>query len=126
MNIAELEWNGETYELKYTFGVINRLRGEGVNVPAIVRDVRPGGQGQLGDYTDVMAIMLAFLLREAGARVTAAQVWERMKGNADLQAEAFNLFYWLVGEHYAGPETVKKPSAEQPATTEPEKPATST
>ena len=110
-----LEWNGEEYELKYTFKIIRRLRSEGINVPKIFRECM-SDKNAAADYGDEISEMIAFLLKDAGCKnVTGEDVWRSSLSNPDLQSQCFGLLIWIGANHFAsskaGAVPGKKPTA---------------
>lgn len=101
------ELDGEEYELKYSFKMVRKLRNEGINVPAIYRAISED-KDSAGDYADDFTSIAAILLREAGARVNEQELWASCNADAEAMQSVMLLFWWVVSNHYAGPQNVKK------------------
>lgn len=105
-NVALLNWRGNDYELRYEFALIRRLRADGVDVPKLYRLIT-GNPGGATDLADEIAALLSALLRYAGAKdATPEAVWRWTLTSSECTAEAFKVFYWLVGQHYAQPDNL--------------------
>lgn len=121
MSTAILGWDGEEYELKYTFSIIRRLRAEGLNVTKIFRSINADA-GAIADYADEIAEIIAWLLREAGCKgVTGEDIWRQSLSDPKLQKECYGLFMWVCTEHFSGPETAPKKKTSKRSTRTPKK-----
>ena len=103
----DFEINEESFELKYNFKMVRKLRSEGINVPAIHRAI-DRDRDCAGDYADEFTSMAAILLRDAGAKVTEQDMWLSCSNDPDAMMAVMQLFWWVVKNHYAGPQSVKK------------------
>lgn len=105
---AVLEWEGKEYELKYSFNIVRRLRGEGIMVPRIFRAITNDAEAVV-DYADDIAYVIAWLLREAGCEgVTDETIFRYSIGNREFQKQCYQLFMWVCAEHFAQSENVPK------------------
>lgn len=100
MTVQRIEWEGQEYEIKYSFKLVQRLKSEGVNLPRIHRLLQQDA-GAAGDYADDVAGLICHCLREAGAPVDEDKVWRECLGNVDFARACWSLFFWLVTQHYA-------------------------
>ena len=113
--IAVIEWGGVEYELRYSFGLIRRLKAEGINVAKIFREANKDPQTAVDNLDDI-ACMLAFVLREAGcAEVSPERIYERGLTDRAFLQTLFELFMWMSVCHMTqsvnlpGPQSKKKP-----------------
>ena len=100
------ELDGEEYELKYSFKMVRKLRNDGINVTAIHRAIE-ADKDSAGDYADAFTSMAAILLRDAGARVTEEDMWASCNSDPDAMMAVMQLFWWVIANHYAGPQNAK-------------------
>jgi hypothetical protein len=120
---AILEWRGKEYELKYSFNIIRRIRAEGVNIPALYRNIRQNPEGTV-DYMDDIAFVVAWLLREAGVDpVIDAETGERRPlkdedvfreclGDLERFKVVLQLFMWVCNQHFATSENAPRPKVQ--------------
>ena len=111
-DVFAFEWEGEVYELKYTFKIVRRLRAEGINVPQIYRSIAENPNGA-GDFGDDFASIASIILRDHGASVKEEDMWKACLADPDAMAAAARIFYWVVENHFAAPES-KMPAAKKP------------
>lgn len=123
MTVTRIEYDGEEYEVKYSFKFIQRLKQANISVPRIFGAIQndPAGAGY---YLDDFVIVACECLREAGAVVTIDTLWDEAKVNPEFSAACAKLFMWLVEQHYAtsanapkGDAGAKKPRARRKSTT---------
>ena len=108
-DVCTFEFDGEEYELKYSFKMIRRFRNDGINVPAIHRAIADD-PNRASDYADDIVSMAAILLRESGAKVTEQELWHTCNTDQDAMVATMQLFWWIIANHYAQPQGVKKHS----------------
>jgi len=96
----KVEWDGQEYEVKYSFKFMQRLKNSGINVPRIFQAVHADPQGA-GAYLDDYAAVACECLREAGAPVKVEKVWHECLNNPEFAQACVELFMWLVSQHYA-------------------------
>lgn len=98
---AVIEWEGEEYELKYTFSIVRRLRAAGVNVLRIFRAIQDDVNCTV-EYGDDICYVVAWLLREAGAQgVTDELVWRWALADKRNMVTVVSLFNWICAQHFA-------------------------
>jgi hypothetical protein len=106
--VAGITWDGKEYELRYTFGIVRRLRAEGLNFPQLFRECM-ADPNVAADRGDEIAEVIAWVLREAGAKdVTAEMVWRRSLGLPEFRGQCFALFIWIGTQHFASSDTAPK------------------
>jgi len=126
MQTATLEWQGNEYILLYEFGIIRRMRDDGINMVKIYRSVTADPESTMG-FGDDIARVIAWLLNAAGAStedsetaksrtVTAEDVWRWMISDNAILKQALALFMWICGCHFASsPMAPKAEHAKKPA-----------
>lgn len=113
---AILNWNGQDYELKYTFRMVLKLRAEGIEFPALMRALLLDNTGMVAaDRGDEIAIVIAWLLTQAGCpNINAETVYRHILGNREFQKAAFGLMLWAWSHHTKQSENLPKPEALKP------------
>lgn len=95
-----VEWDGEPYEVKYTFKFIQKLKATGINIGQLLVQIQKDPAAS-GAYLDDYAAVACECLREAGAPVKVERVWRECLDNPEFAKACAELFMWLVGQHYA-------------------------
>lgn len=122
MTVTRIEYDGEEYEVKYSFKFIQRLKQANISIPRIYGAITNDPAGA-GFYLDDYVIVAAECLKEAGASVKVDELWEEAKTNPELAKACAELFMWLVVQHYATSDNApkggdgKKPKARRKSTT---------
>ena len=109
-----IEYDGEQYEIRYTFSTIRKLRALDVDVPGTFRAIQEAPE-RAPDFADVYAAAVCHLMQAAGAPVTEPEVWESVKTDPAFSAECGRVFMWLVTEHYASSANAPKPKKKKAA-----------
>lgn len=100
MTTTRIEYDGEEYEVKYSFKFIQRLKQANISIPRIYGNIQ-NDPGNAGFYLDDYVIVACECLKEAGAPVKVEEFWEEVKTNPELASACAELFMWLVVQHYS-------------------------
>ncbi len=98
--VIDVEWDGQRYEVKYSFKFIQKLKAVGINIGQLLVQVQKDPMGS-GAYLDDYAAIACECLRAAGAPVKVERVWRACLEDPEFARACVELFMWLVGQHYA-------------------------
>lgn len=80
-NEVELTYQGETYTVPMSMGLVNRIESSGVNLFQLQIDLESGGIPPLS----LVATALSVMLNAAGAKTTPEDVWEEINHGDTVQ-----------------------------------------